>query len=230
MWNQKFDARTYENDSFERFGRGIAAVVQRRLGLGAAHGGQLEGRRPHGRGAGHGRGEPGQRQPRLEQGAGHPPGVRRAGLDRGRAAVAGKPVLQHARARHRDGHQPPQAASGRDPADQRQQAVLQGAAQELSGGPAHRPDRRGVPSLDKPRRACRRSSPRPRRSRTTTTSRPAATWPRAPRKKSCRWTKPWSCWPKPKRNGPRRIGSWTRCWRSWDLPTGEAAGTTRARR
>jgi type I restriction enzyme M protein len=23
MWNQKFDARTYENDSFERFGRGI---------------------------------------------------------------------------------------------------------------------------------------------------------------------------------------------------------------
>ena len=23
MWNQKFDARTYENDSFERFGRGV---------------------------------------------------------------------------------------------------------------------------------------------------------------------------------------------------------------
>ena len=125
---------TYENDTYDRFKRGIPPASTRRLGLGAAHGRLAQRHRPHGRGARHRRRQPGQRQPGLEQGARHPQGVRRGRSDRGRPAAAGEPVLQH----HRAGHHPRANRTKRHPGE----ILLINASKLFSQGPAQELPRR----------------------------------------------------------------------------------------
>ena len=193
MWNQKFAAGTYENDTYERFGRGMPPVIQRRLGLGAAHGRLLDdgGRMAVvldtgavSRGSGN-------------QGSNKERDIRKAFVearpDRGGAPAAGEPVLQHHRAGHRHGDQP--RASG-IPGEilliNASEAVRQGPAQELPGGAAHRPDRRGVPRLaGRGGLSAVITTAEAAKNDYNLSPQPLCGHGRA-RRKSCRWTKPWS--------------------------------------
>ena len=72
---------------------GAAAVQHRRLGLVAAHAHVAGAGRAHGRGAGHRRGEPGQRQQGAQRRARHPQAVRGARRRRVRHPAAREPLL-----------------------------------------------------------------------------------------------------------------------------------------
>ena len=173
MWNQKFDAATYENDPFERFKK---ACRRRRppIGDGFSTWPLLN----------DGAGWPSSSTParsagaaatRVEQGAGHPQAVRRGRFGRGGPAAPGEPVLQHHGAGHRLGPEQAQATRRRDPADQRLEALRQGAVPrttsttDTSSGSSRSITWQADGGLSA-------SSPKPRSPRTTTTSRPAGTW------------------------------------------------------
>ena len=147
MWNQKFPAASYENDTFGRFTRGVPPTSSadwgwvQHMAASLADAGKLAVVLDPGavsRGSGN-------------QGSNKERDIRKAFVTEDLVEAvflfAGKPVLQHHRAWHHPRGEPAQAARRGNPARQRLEAVQQRPAQELPQPPTHHRAGRRLPEL-----------------------------------------------------------------------------------